>query len=104
MADLQHYEGSFSLGMQNWGEMLLLEVETPFSGEREALKTIRHCCTRQNLSIDVFIVEIGEGRFWSKFQNFANQSTPENRGFGGAPHPIWELRGVFHRHNVQLFE
>jgi hypothetical protein len=56
--------------MQNWGDMLLLGVKTLFLEESEAIKVIRPCCTRQNLSIDVFCVEIGEGRFLVKRSNF----------------------------------
>jgi hypothetical protein len=45
-------------------------------GEREALKTIKLECTRQNLSNDVLFVEIGEGQFLVSFSHFCPVKVP----------------------------
>jgi hypothetical protein len=49
---------------------ILLGLKIFIFGEREAWKTIEHWCLRQNLSIDVFFVEIGGGRFLVKLSHF----------------------------------
>jgi hypothetical protein len=103
MAGIQRYKGIRSLCMQTWGKMLLLGVKTPFSEEREALKTIWHCCTRQNLSIDGFCLKSDKVDFWSNFTILPSQSSPKTCDFRGATHP-GELRGLFHTHFVQLIE
>ncbi len=65
--------------------MLLLGVKTPNLGEREALKTIRHGCTRQNLSIDAFFVKIGGGQFLVKILLFCPVKVPPKIAVFGEP-------------------
>jgi hypothetical protein len=96
LAEIQGWSGLCSLCMQKWGKTLLWGVKPPTLGEREALKTFRHWCTRQILSFDVFFVEIGDGRFLVKFSHFLLIKVPPKIAVYEEPlSPSGSFRGFF---------